>query len=112
MVYIPAWRRESDCIRSIRRDGDDAGGSRLAGARGIGVDIDPTYIETAQQRLEQAGDGAVDVTLNHDEIQELLKQDPDTEKDGGWQGLLVGLQKRTNKTTGHLTVTAADLEQI
>jgi DNA methylase len=86
--------------------------ARLAGAKGIGIDIDPTYIETARQRLEQIGDGAMDVTLNHDEIQELLKQDPDTEHDGGWQGLLVGLQKRTNKTTGHITLTAGDLERI
>jgi DNA modification methylase len=86
--------------------------ARLARARGIGVDIDPTYIETARQRIEQTGDGAVDVTLNHVEIQELLKQDPATEKDGGWQSLIVGLQKRTNKTTGHLTLTASDLEQI
>ena len=70
--------------------------ARLAGAKGIGIEIDPAYIETARQRLEQIGEGAVDVTLNHDEI----------------QGLLVGLQKRTNKTTGHLTVTATDLEQI
>jgi site-specific DNA-methyltransferase (adenine-specific) len=84
----------------------------LAGAGGIGIDIDPTYIETARNRLEQVGDGAVDVILSADEIQELLKQDPDTERDGGWQGLLVGLQKRTNKTTGHLTLTAHDLEQI
>ena len=86
--------------------------ARLAGAKGIGVDVDHTYIETARQRLEQVGEGAVDVILNHDEIKELLKQDPDTEHDGGWQGLLVGLQKRTNKTTGHLTLTAADLEQM
>jgi site-specific DNA-methyltransferase (adenine-specific) len=86
--------------------------SRLARARGVGIEIDPTYIETARQRLEQVGGGAVDVTLNADEIQELLKQDPDTERDGGWQGLLVSLQKRTNKTTGHLTLTADDLEQI
>jgi len=86
--------------------------ARLAGARGIGIDIDPTYIETARERVEQTGDGAVDVTLNRDEIQELLKQAPTTEKDGGWQALVVGLQKRTNKTTGHLTLLAADLEQI
>lgn len=86
--------------------------ARLAGARGIGIDIDPTYLETARQRVKQVGEGAVDVTLNHEEMQELLNQDPDTEKDGGWQGLLVGLQKRTNKTTGHLTLTAPDLEQI
>jgi hypothetical protein len=80
--------------------------------RGIGIDIDPVYIETARLRLRQAEEHAMDITLNHDEIQELLKQDPVTEKDGGWQGLLVGLQKRLNKTTGHLTVTVGDMEQI
>lgn len=86
--------------------------ARPAGAKGIGVDIDPGYIETARQRLGQVGDGAVVVILNHREIQELLKQDPDTEHDGGWQGLLVGFQKRTNKTTGYLTLTTHDLGQI
>ncbi len=86
--------------------------ARLAGARGIGVDIDPAYIETAQQRLEQTGEGAVDVILNRAEIQELLMQNPAIEKAGGWQSLMVSLQKRTNKTTGHLTLTKADLEQI
>lgn len=86
--------------------------ARLAGVTGIGIDIDPTYIGTARQRLEEIGDGAVDVTLSADEIQELLKQDPETEHGGGWQGLLVSLQKRTNKTTGHITLTSRDLEQI
>jgi site-specific DNA-methyltransferase (adenine-specific) len=86
--------------------------ARLAGARWIGIDIDPAYIETARLRLRQVREKAMDVTLNRDEIQELLKQDPATEKDGGWQGLLVGFQKRLNKTTGHLTVTTGDLEQI
>jgi hypothetical protein len=86
--------------------------ARLAGIKGIGIDIDPAYIETIKLRLEQVGDRAKDVVLNRDEIQSLLKQNPATEKAGGWQGLLVGLQKRLNKTTGHLTITAADLEQI
>jgi DNA methylase len=86
--------------------------ARLAGVQGIGIDIDPAYIETAKLRVKQAAEGANDITLNHDEIRLLLKQDPATEKAGGWQGLLVGLQKRLNKTTGHLTVTAADIEQI
>jgi site-specific DNA-methyltransferase (adenine-specific) len=86
--------------------------ARLACARGIGIDIDPCYVETAQKRVKQAGADAVDVSLDTNEIQELLKQDPATEKDGGWQALLVGLQKRLNKTTGHLTLTATDLEQI
>jgi site-specific DNA-methyltransferase (adenine-specific) len=86
--------------------------ARMAGVKGIGIDIDPAYIATANERLRQVREGSMDITLNHDEIQILLKQDPAKEKDGGWQGLLVGLQKRLNKTTGHLTITAADMEQI
>ena len=50
--------------------------------------LTPAYIKATRQRIEQVGDGAVDVILNHGEMQELLKQDPDTEHDGGWQGLL------------------------
>jgi site-specific DNA-methyltransferase (adenine-specific) len=86
--------------------------ARLAGAHGIGIDIDPTYIEIARQRVEQTGHGAMDVILNDVEIQALLIQDAATEKHGGWQSLMVGLQKRTNKTTGRLTLLASDLEQI
>lgn len=86
--------------------------ARMAKAKGIGIDIDPAYIATAYERIAAMTDSAVDVTLNADEIQELLKQDPTTEKDGGWQSLLVGLQKRLNKSTGHLTVTGRDFEQI
>ena len=86
--------------------------ARLAGAKGIGIDIDPTYIETARQRIEQTIEGAADVTLDRAEMQALLIQDPATEKAGEWQGLMVGLQKRANKTSGHLTLTAPDLELI
>jgi site-specific DNA-methyltransferase (adenine-specific) len=86
--------------------------ARLARARGFGIDIDPTYIETASDRVTQAQEGAIDITLNSDEIIDLLKQDPSTEKDGGWQGLLIGFQKRLNKTTGNITITSADVGQI
>jgi site-specific DNA-methyltransferase (adenine-specific) len=86
--------------------------ARMALARGTGIDIDPAYLDTACERIQVTLHGAVDVTLNAHEVMDLLKQDPGTEKDGGWQGLLVGFQKRLNKTTGHLTVTPADLEQI
>jgi len=86
--------------------------AHLAGVRAIGIDIDPAYIETAKLRVSRVADGAIDVTLDRDEIQKLLRQNPDTEKAGGWQGLLVGIQKRLNKTTGHLTLTATDLGQI
>ena len=86
--------------------------ARLAGAQGIGIDIDPIYIRTAVERLTQVGDHSVDIMLSRQEIQDLLKQNPTTEKDGGWQGLIVGLQKRTNKTSGHLTLTETDLATI
>ena len=86
--------------------------ARMAGAAGIGIDIDPNYVNIAKNRIQQAGDGALDVTLSPTEIRELLKQNPATEKDGGWQSLIVGLQKRTNKTTGHLTLSKTDLEAI
>lgn len=86
--------------------------ARMAGAKGIGIEIDPTYIEIARRRLIDFEEGAMDITLNHSEIDELLKQDPATEKDGGWQGLIVGFQKRLNKTTGHLTITSTDIEGI
>jgi site-specific DNA-methyltransferase (adenine-specific) len=86
--------------------------ARLALASGTGIDIDPTYLDTAYQRVRSASDGAIDITLDAAEVMDLLKQDPGTERDGGWQGLLVGLQKRVNKTTGHLTVTSTDVDQI
>lgn len=86
--------------------------ARLALAHGTGIDIDPSYLQTACERIELVQDGAIDITLDMNEIIDLLRQDPSTEKDGGWQGLLVGLQKRLNKTTGHLTLTTQDVEQI
>jgi hypothetical protein len=52
------------------------------------------------------------VTLNKSEMDRLFQQDPDTEKDGGFQSLIVGMQKRTNKSTGDLTLSPTDLERI
>jgi site-specific DNA-methyltransferase (adenine-specific) len=86
--------------------------ARLALASGAGIDIDSAYLGTAHERVQLASEGAVDITLDANEIMDLLKQNPITEKDGGWQGLLVGLQKRLNKTTGHLTITSTDIGQI
>ena len=52
------------------------------------------------------------ITLNQTEIDRLLTQNPDTEKDGGFQGLLVGLQKKLNPITGDLTLDVSELERI
>jgi site-specific DNA-methyltransferase (adenine-specific) len=86
--------------------------ARMALASGTGIDIDPAYVDTACERVQSTANGAIDIALNAGEVMDFLKQDPRTEKDGGWQSLLLGLQKRLNKTTGHLTLTSADLEQI
>ena len=86
--------------------------ARLARAHGIGIDIDPAYIDTAASRVAEASEGAIDITLRPTEIIDLLKPDPSTEKDVGWQALLVGLQRRLNKSTGALTVLASDISQL
>jgi hypothetical protein len=52
------------------------------------------------------------IVLNQTEMDRLFKQHPDTEKDGGWQGLLVSLQKKLNTTTGDIDLSPLDLEKI
>jgi hypothetical protein len=54
----------------------------------------------------------VDVTLNAAEIAEIDKQDPATASDGGFQGLMVSLQKRINRATGLLRLYPDDLQRI
>lgn len=54
----------------------------------------------------------MDVILTAEEIAELDKQDPATARDGGYQGLLVSLQRRVNRSTGQLTLTADDIRRI
>lgn len=117
-VELPLWciylhgKKDPVVLDPFVGTGTTLVAARLAGARGIGIDIDPTYIETASLRIREIGDRALDIILNDVEIAELLLQNPETEKDGGWQGLIVGLQKKTNKSTGHLTITSVDIENI
>ena len=42
----------------------------------------------------------------------LFRQDPRTEDDGGYQGLLVGLQRKIDRSSGEVTLTDQELEQI
>jgi site-specific DNA-methyltransferase (adenine-specific) len=86
--------------------------ARLAGVRAIGIDIDPAYVETAHQRLAQMADGALDLTLDRAAVQALLQADTALDRDPAWQGFVAGLQKRTNKTTGHVTLTLAEQTQL
>lgn len=86
--------------------------AEFSGGKGIGIEIDDTYVSTAVNRLEAAVMTSKSVTLNKAEIDELLLQDPKTKSDGGFQSLLVSLQERLNKTTGLLTLDETDLERI
>ena len=52
------------------------------------------------------------VTLNEDEKNSLLQQDPATESDGGFQKLLVTLQYLLNEETGTIELPDILLERI
>ena len=52
------------------------------------------------------------VTLNPGEIEILDRQDPVTERDGGFQKLLVDLQYSLNRKTGALPLTEDHEEKI
>ena len=54
----------------------------------------------------------MDIVLTSAEIVELFVQPAHTEKDGGFQSLLVGMQRKTDKATGKLTLDADELERI
>ena len=54
----------------------------------------------------------INVTLSNAEMEILFQQNPATARRGGYQSLLVGLQKRTDRKTGTLQLTASDLERI
>lgn len=49
------------------------------------------------------------VKLNAAELTELLKPNAGS---GGWQSLLEGLQRKINKSTGEIVLTATDIERI
>lgn len=54
----------------------------------------------------------MDVILTAAEIAELDKQDPATVSDGGYQGLLVSLQQRVDRSTGRLNLRVDDIRRI
>jgi hypothetical protein len=54
----------------------------------------------------------MEVVLNEVEIAELDRQDPAKEKAGGWQGLIVGFQKKVNRATGQIELTPKDIKRI
>ncbi|MBV9782457.1 MAG: site-specific DNA-methyltransferase [Acidisphaera sp.] len=83
-----------------------------SGGRGIGIDIDATYVRAALNRLKRHIGTSMRITLSHDEMAELLRQDPSTREKGGFQGLLIRLQDRLNKISGQVSLTEEDMRRI
>ena len=52
------------------------------------------------------------IVLNQNEIKILMRQDPSTASDGGYQSLLIKLQNQLNRDTGAITLYADDLRRI
>lgn len=52
------------------------------------------------------------IKLSRQEIKELMKFDPKSEKKGGFQRLLIGMQYRINKTTRELELSEHDISMI
>jgi hypothetical protein len=68
----------------------------------------------ALDKTVQAGFGirGAIIKLTKEEYAELMKQDPATKGDGGFQGFLVGLQTRIESQTRELELSERDLERI
>ena len=54
----------------------------------------------------------MEIELTAEEFAELHRQNPATKRDGGWQSLLVGLQRSVIPGTRTIRLTKAQLEQI
>jgi hypothetical protein len=54
----------------------------------------------------------ITVTITTGEMEFLDRQSPGTSQDGGFQSLLVRLQRNINRTTGELSLSDQDLERI
>jgi len=66
----------------------------------------PTVCRSAAQAC------SITVFLNAAEVAELERQDPATEGNGGWQSLLIELQRKLDRHTGALPLSESDLERI
>lgn len=117
-VELPLWciylqgRRDAVVLDPFVGTGSTLVASHFARAKGIGIDIDPAYMETARQRLTEAVETSVLVTLNQGEVAALFRQDEARRGDGGWQARLVSFQQRLNRSTGELALTDDDVAWI
>jgi site-specific DNA-methyltransferase (adenine-specific) len=117
-VELPLWciylhgRRDAVVLDPFLGTGSTLVAAHFAGAKGIGIDMDPAYIATAHQRITEAVETSLIVTLNQAETAELFKQDEAKRGGSGWQARFVSFQQKLNKTTGRLALTDDDVAWI
>ena len=117
-VELPLWciylhgRRPATVLDPFLGTGTSLIAAHLAGARGIGIDIDATYVETARVRLSETVEGSLRIVLNQIEMDDLFRQDEAERDTGGFQGKLVYFQTRMDKSMGELPLVDEDLEWI
>lgn len=115
---LPLWciylhgKENAEVLDPFMGAGSSLVAAQLSGSKGIGIDIDSSYVDIAGERLKSISGAKMNIQLNDSEMQSLLKQAPETKKDGGFQSLLVGLQGKLNRSTGHLSLTESDVERI
>ena len=117
-VELPLWciylhgKRDAVVLDPFMGTGSTLVAAHYARAHGIGIDVDPSYIKIARQRVDHARETSVILALNQAEIAELFRQDEAKRSGGGWQARLVAFQQRLNKTTGELPLTEDDITWI
>jgi site-specific DNA-methyltransferase (adenine-specific) len=117
-VELPLWciylhgRPPATVLDPFLGTGTTLVAAHYAGARGIGIDVDPTYIDTARRRVAEAVEDVVLVVLSKDEMAMLFRQDEEKRTAGGWQSRIVSFQQRLNKSTGELALTEEDVAWI
>ena len=117
-VELPLWciylhgRAGARVLDPFLGTGTTLVAAHLAGAKGVGIDIDATYIATAWQRLSETVEASRRVVLDRHAMEQLFRQDGAQQEGTAWQRKLVSFQERLNKTTGELILSADDLQWI
>jgi site-specific DNA-methyltransferase (adenine-specific) len=117
-VELPLWciylhgKPDAVVLDPFMGTGTTLVAAHFAGARGIGVDLDPAYITTACQRITEAVETSLLLSLNREEIVEIFRQDETDGGGNGWQARLISFQQRLNKTTGQLALMEDDVAWI
>lgn len=117
-VELPLWciylhgRRPATVLDPFLGTGTTLVAAHLAGAKGIGIDLDPSYTATARQRVAETVEGTTVVTLGLEQMNELFKAEGAGTGEGALQRKFVYFQERLNKASGELPLSVEDIDWI